>query len=151
MAVTASIYNHTRDKVSSLSIDDEAANFKFMLLDGTTAFDATHTTIAQVSDSSADEVSGNGWDAGGEAVAGIAVSIVNTSHMKIDGTDMSVTASGGNIAAPAGVLFVDEGGLGSTLTPLVHYDFGETITAGDGTPFLVNWPATGIMNTAAAA
>ena len=151
MAVTASKYNHTDQKMATLSITDEASNFYFELLDGTTAFDATHTTLASVDDSGADEVDGNGWTTGGENLASVAATVVNTSYVKLDAADIAVTASGGSISAVAGVLYVDEGGLGTTKTPLVHYAFGETITANIGTDFEVNFSTDGILISSAAA
>ena len=148
MADTISAYNHTRAKLWSLGIEDEAANFYVMLLDGTTAFSATHTSLDETSDTGADEVSGNGWDAGGEPLAGVAVSIVSTSGAKLDAADLSVTATGGHIGpAPAAVVYVDEGGLGSTKTPLFHIAFENAKTALSGFPFIITWSASGIASS----
>ena len=151
MAVTASKYNHTDEWLVNNSIADEASNCYFELLDGTTAFDATHTTLAEVDDSGADEVDGNGWTTGGENLTNVTGIVTATSKVKVTADNLSVTASGGNIAAAAGVVYVDEGGLGSTKTPLVHVDFGETVTANDGTPFIVTWDSNGIIYSTTAA
>ena len=151
MAVTASKYNHTDERVADLSVGDEASNWYVELTDGTTAFNATHTTLAQADDSGADEIDGNGWTTGGENLTSVAATVVNTSYMKITADNVSVTASGGSIAAAAAVVYVDEGGLGTTKTPMVHIDFGETITANDGTPFVITWNASGIIYSTAAA
>jgi hypothetical protein len=144
MAVTVSRYNHTAQKLRDLSFTAEAANFYFELVNGTTPFDATHTTKAQVDNSGADEVSGNGWTAGGENLTSVDVTIVNTNDAMIDAADIVVTATGGSISATDGFIYVDEGGLGSTLTPLWYYDFGETLTATDGNNFTVAFNANGI-------
>lgn len=144
MAVTVSRYNHTFQWLTEHSLSAEAANFKVMLIDGTTAFDATHTTIAAATDAAADEVSGNGWTAGGEALANLAVTVVDTNDAMVDCDDVTVTASGGSIAAPACLIYCDEGGLGTTKTPLWHYAFGETITANAGTDFEVKINVLGL-------
>jgi hypothetical protein len=148
MPDTISAYNHTRKKLWDLSLVDEAGNFYVMLLDGTTAFSAAHTTVDQASDTGADEVDGNGWDAGGESIADLAVSIVSTSGAKIDATDISVTATGGDIGpASAALIYVDEGGLGSTKTPLFHLAFDPAKTAALGDPFTIQWDAAGIASS----
>jgi hypothetical protein len=140
-----STYNHTRKKLWDLSLTAEAANWKVMLLDGTTPFNAAHTTVAQASDTGADEVDGNGWTAGGEPITGLAVSIVSTSGAKIDANDVSKTATGGDIGpASAALIWVDEGGLGTTKTPLFHVAFEAPKTAVSGFPFVVVWNASGI-------
>jgi len=144
MAVTVSRYNHTWQWLTQHSLDDESANLYVMLVDGTTAFSAAHTTLAAATDSGADEIDGNGWTEGGEPLADVAVTIVNTDEAMIDCDDVSVTASGGSIAAPAAIIYCDEGGLGTTKTPLWHYDFGETITANAGTDFEVKINVLGL-------
>jgi hypothetical protein len=119
-----------------------------MLLDGTTAFNATHTTVAAASDTANDEVDGNGWTTGGEPIADLAVTVVSTSGAMIDATDISVTATGGDIGpASAALIYVDEGGLGTTLTPLFHVAFDAPKTALSGFPFLIVWNASGIASS----
>jgi hypothetical protein len=151
MAATVSAYNHTRKKLFDLSMVDEASNFYLMLVDGTTAFDATHTTLAAATDSEADEIDGNGWTTGGENLASVAVSIVDTNGAMIDCADVTVTASGGSIAAEYAIIYVDEGGAGTTKTPLWFYDFGETITANAGTDFEAPINANGLHRSTAPA
>jgi len=144
MAVTVSRYNHTWQWLTLRSLADEADNLYFMLVDGTTAFSATHTTLAAATDAGADEIDGNGWTEGGEPLANVAVTIVETNETMIDCDDVGVTAVGGSIAAPAGIIYCNEGGAGTTKTPLWHYDFGETITAVAGVDFEITIPADGL-------
>ena len=66
MAVTVSTYNHTAAKLLQLGIVPQAANFYLELLTGDATFVASHTTKAAVDNTGAYEVSGNGWDVGGE-------------------------------------------------------------------------------------
>jgi hypothetical protein len=148
MADTLSIYNHTRKKLWDLSLVDEADHFYVMLLDGTTAFDASHTTLAQATDSGNDEVDGSGWTTGGEPILDLAVSVVSTSGAKIDATDISVTATGGDIGpASAAIIYVDEGGLGTAQTPLAHLAFDPAKTASLGNPFIVLWSDLGLFDS----
>jgi hypothetical protein len=144
MAITRTPYNHTAKLLLDLSLTDEAANFYFMLVDDTTAFDATHTTLAAATDSGADEVSGNGWTVGGENLANLDVTTVDTNDAMIDCDNISVTASGGSISAPRGIIYVDVGGLGTTEYPLWDIDFGETKTATEGNSFQVTLDANGL-------
>lgn len=145
MAITITPYNHTAKKLFDLSMVDEAANFYVMLVDGTTAFDATHTTIAAATDSGADEVSGNGWTAGGENLANVAVTTVTTNDTKIDCDDVAVTATGGAISATDAIIYVDEGGAGTTKSPLWYIDFDGTITAPDGATFNLVIDSDGLL------
>jgi hypothetical protein len=143
-----STYNHTRKKLWDLSLTAEAANWKVMLLDGTTPFNAAHTTVAQASDSAADEVYGNGWTQGGQSIAGFATAIASVSGAIIDANDISVMAVGGDIGpASAALIFVNEGGAGTTLTPMFHVAFAAPRTAPVGFPFLVIWNPLGIASS----
>lgn len=145
MAVTISTYNHTARKLLALSITNEAANFYCELLNSSASFSATHTTKAQVDNSGAYEVSGNGWPAGGQPLASVAVTTVTTNDAMIDAADISVTATGGAIGpASAALIYVNEGNAGTTLTPLWFVNFGESKTAPVGTVFPVVINASGL-------
>ncbi len=133
MAVTITLYNHTAKLFANGDVT--LAGLKFMLTDGY-SFDATETDLT---DASAAEVDGNGWDAGGEAIGSAAVTVVTTNDSKLDGSDISVTASGGPIG-PA-----DGGVIHDGTYPLAYVAFGEDKTADVGTPFNVNWNASGIV------
>ena len=138
MAITIVEYNHTTKKLLDLSMVDEAANFYLELLDGTTAFDATHTTKDEVDDTGADEIDGSGWPTGGVNLANVAVTVVDTSTARLDADDVSVTASGGNITGAFGaVVYVNEGDADTTYSPLWHVDFGEEKGAVSGDPFSI--------------
>lgn len=133
MAVTISLYNHTAKLFSNGDVS--LAGLKFMLTDGYT-FAATETAMTNAT---AAEVSGNGWDLGGEAIASAAVTTVTTNDAKLDGSDISVTASGGAIGPADGGVITDG------TYPLAYVAFGEAKTADEGTPFNVNWNADGII------
>lgn len=135
---TATLYNHAAKLFANGEVN--LADLKLMLLNNH-SFSAAHTNISSIE---ADEVSGAGWDAGGEAIANAAVTTVNTDEAKLDADDVSVTATGGNIGpADGAVIYQDSVG---EEYPLVYIDFEGEQTAGEGTPFNVNWNAAGIIS-----
>lgn len=146
MAVTLSRYNHTTDLFLGQEID--LTGLKVMLLNDAPTFDATHTTMAEVEGSPSAEVSGNGWDAGGEALAGAAVTVVSTSGAMLDATDLEVTATGGDIGPADRACIYDANH--SPPVPLWNIDFGADETAGVGTPFRIVWNANGIARVTSA-
>ena len=149
MAVTVSYYNHTLTKIQNLDIDANASNFYVELLDSNASFTATDAAKTDVDNAGAYEVSGNGWTAGGENLASVTATTVNTDETKFDAADVVVTASSGNIGpADAALLYVDEGASGTTLTPLLYIDFGASRTALDGNDFSLLWDADGIYTIA---
>jgi hypothetical protein len=109
---------------------------KVILVNGYT-FTASETALTAVN---AAAVSGNGWTAGGEAIANAAITITTTDDATLDGDDISVTATGGDIGPADALVVVD----GTNNKPLFHYAFASAQTAGDGTPFNVTWNASGI-------
>lgn len=143
MAITIQTYNHTAKKLLDLSIYDNRDNFRMVLLSDN-LFDATHTTRDQVTNFDALTFSGNGWSHDGEPLGNITVTTVTDNDAKLDADDITVTAVGGSITAKAGIILVDEGGAGTTLSPLWFIDFGETITATDGADFQVVFHSEGL-------
>jgi hypothetical protein len=141
MAVTVSQYNHTAKKFANKEVT--LTTLKFMLLNDSATFNATHTQLTQVTNAGTYQVSGNGWAAGGPTLANVAVSVVAPNDAKLDADDISVTATGGSIGpAYKGVLYDDTD---ANDAPLLFIDFGGAQTAGVGTSFLVTWHADGIF------
>lgn len=144
MAVTISRYNHT----AKLLLNKEIVytTLKCMLLNATASFTATHTTLAQVTNTGAYEVSGNGWAVGGELLGSVAVTIVDTNDAMLDAADISKTASGGSIGpAPFAVVYDDTH---ASDAPLWFINFDGSKEAGVGTDFKVNWNASGLFRIA---
>lgn len=137
---TATLYNHT----PKLFANNQAvlADLKVMLVNAHT-FDATHANISSIS---ADEVSGNGWTVGGEALANAAVTVVDTTNAKLDADDVIATATGGDIGPATGAVIYQD--TTSSEFPLAYIDFEGSETAGDGTDFRINWHADGIISWA---
>lgn len=142
MAVTISRYNHTLKKLLNKEVDYTA--LKLMLLNDDAAFNASHTTLAGPAGSAnANQVSGNGWTAGGETLGSVAITIVDTDGAMLDANDVSVEASGGAIGpAYAAVIYDDTD---SNDAPLWFIDLGGAQTAGVGTEFKVTFDANGIQ------
>jgi hypothetical protein len=138
MAVTITPYNHTLKLFLNQEVD--LSNIKVILLNASGTFTATHTATTQVTNSGAYEVSGNGWDAGGELLSSVAASTVTTNDAKLDADDLSITATGGDIGPAENAVVVDA----TSGKPLYHISFGEAKTAGVGTPFNLTWNANGI-------
>jgi len=127
-------YNHTRKLFWNQEV--VIANLKGRLGDSSSTFDATDVTTADLAGS---EVSGNGWDAGGEPVT-VTVTTVNTDDAMLDLANLSITATGGSIG-PARVMDIYET---DNSKLLYRIDFGEDKTAGVGTDFLVAIDANGL-------
>lgn len=141
---TINPYNHTAKLLMNGEVS--LADLKVMLVDGTTGFSAAHTTLAQATDAGADEVDGAGWDTGGEALAGAAITIVSTSGAMLDATDISVTATAGNIGPAEGAIIYDDDHTDDA--PLFYIDFEEEKTADEGTDFKITFDANGIARAA---
>ena len=130
-------YNHTLYLFVTGAVN--VANMKVLLLSDDAEFDPTDTAVNDVTNTGAWEVSGNGWDSGGEALSGVAWSVVNSADVMLDGNDLSVTATGGKIGPAAAVL------LAVGTYPLFYQEFDSPEEAGIGTPFLISINASGIV------
>lgn len=146
MAVSIAYYNHTPKLLVNQEVD--LTDLRVMLLSDSASFDATHTTTEQVAGADhANEVSGNGWDEGGELIPNVAVTTVNTDDAKIDGDDIEITATGGMIGpARYGLLIgADIGTSPTEYFPLAWIDFDESKQAGETTNFVIRWHDDGII------
>jgi len=143
MAVTVSLYNHTVKKL----VNKEVAytTLRVMLLSNTATFDATHTALTTVTNAGAYELAGNGWTTGGMTIANVALTTVTTNDAKLDGDDISVTATGGPIPTAAAYKAVIYDDTEINDMPLLWIDFGQDEQAGEDTDFKIVWPAAGIV------
>ena len=139
--ITSAPYHHTAKKLLALSLVDNSTNFYMLLHDGTRAFTPSDTSLDTTG-----EVFGNGWPENGVNLTNLAISTTNTDEAMIDCDDITVTASGGNIQATHAIIYLDEGGLGTTLTPLWSIDFGGQIGAPDGEPLVIAIHANGLLS-----
>lgn len=142
MAVTVSIYDHAAKLFANKEIT--FSTLKVKLLNDSASFNATHTQLAQVDNAGAHEVSGNGWPAGGQTIASVAVTQVGTNDARLDGNDIAVTAVGGAIGPAHKAVIYDDSTTSPADAPLFFIDFGGAETAGAGTDFRMTWSASGI-------
>lgn len=143
MAVTITPYNHTLKKLANQEFNLSALKVMLVNQDAVTGFSAANTTLAQALSGSQDEVSGNGWAAGGEALDSAAVTTVTTNDAKFDADDISKTATGGNIGPAYGAIIYDDSDADDA--PLAMINFGQHEEAGETTDFKIIWPAGGII------
>lgn len=134
----ATPYNHTAKLI--LGQEVSITDLKCMLINNATAFSAAHTTVAQASNSGANEISGNGWPAGGQAFAAEAATIVATNGAMLDATDISVLAVGGPIGPALRALILD------SISNLVlwNIDFEMSKQADETTNFVVTLSGLGL-------
>lgn len=135
------VYNHTRKLFTNGEV--AISNLKVMLTSGYT-FSASETNMTTIS---ASQVSGNGWPVGGPVIANAAVTVNDTNGSRLVGDNISVTANGGDIGPADGLVVYDD----TNGTPLFHFSFASAQTAGEGTPFNINWSASGIYTVSAPA
>ena len=137
MAFSTQVYNHTARQLLDGALTPGSTTLKVLLLEATAAFDATHATVAAVTNSGAHEVSGNGWPAGGVEVEYLNAITVNTRDARLTCNDVSVTADGGAIAATYALVYrVVSGG---DDVPLLWIDFGGEQSAADTFNFEITW------------
>ena len=143
------VYNHTALKLLKLSMENEKHNFKFKLLNLSTPsafFNPSHTLVSQVDNSGSNEVSGFGWPLGGFTLLNPSLEIFNINEACLKFANIYQLISGG-ILGPftSGIIFIDENGLGTTLTPIIFIDYNETKTVSDGYPFQLVISETGLF------
>ena len=142
MAVTISRYNHTAKLLLNKEIT--YTTLKCMLLDSNAVFNAADTLLSDVLAGAATEVSGNGWTAGGETLASVAVTTVTTNDAMLDAADITVTATGGSIGPASAAVIYDDSMASPLDAPLWYIDFGGAEQAGVGTDFKITFNASGI-------
>jgi hypothetical protein len=138
MAPSISLYNHTTARFAS-GANSVGDTYKLMLCSAAT-FNAANTTLAGITKT--EIASGTGYTTGGATLANVAVTTVTTNDAKFDADDISITASGGSIAASGAILYNDTD---ADDPPVAFLNFDGTITANDGIPFVVQWNANGIL------
>lgn len=133
---TVSAYNHFLKLLMNKELN--YSNLKAMLLANTATFTASETAMTNLT---GHEVSGNGWDAGGEVLQSVSVSIFNTNGVNFDAADLSILASGGDIGPSRKAVIYDATGN----FPLIFYDFEADKTAASGSSFLLRVHANGLL------
>lgn len=135
--MASGIYNRFKANILNKEVDMEGDTVKVMLLDDSHSFVATHNVISDVS---ANEISGDGYSAGGATLAGKAVTQGATT--KFDATDTAWSSA--SFTAYHAVLYDDTH---TTDDLIASIDFGGAQTVTSGT-FTIQWHADGIITLA---
>lgn len=131
----ATLSNQAIKRLTNNEIDFAA--LKIMLLSGAT-FDPTQTTMAHLT---GNEVSGNGWPAGGPTLTGVNNAVVNTTNSRIDANNVVVTATGGDIGPADAAILYDA----TNSFPILYIDFEIAVTSAVGTNWAFYWNSGGIL------
>lgn len=135
-AGTFTLYSKNKD---DLRMNDLlTATVKIALVSSAYTPDASAAGNSLFADLSANEVSGNGWTAGGLTLASKTVVAV-TGGFKFSSADVAATASGGSIPAWRYAVMYVSGSLWGMTNPLIGYFIGDTTPA--------DIPATTVGNT----
>ena len=139
MAIT-NFYNHTSRLHQEGAIAD--TDTLRVALYSSLTFDETHTTKAAVDGAATELSTANGYTAGGQAIANLAANTDPADDSQLDGDPTTWNATGAGISAAYALVYKDDG---VDDPPLFIIDFQGTESAGAGTPFTINWDATGIL------
>jgi len=139
MAVTITPYDHTAARLLS-GADAVGDSYKINLYTSL-PLNATATTKAAAESGATQVATANGYTQDTKTLSGVAVTTVTTNDAKFDADDVTWTASGGSIAAAYAMIYNDTD---TDDPPMFRIDFGATVTAPDGVPFVIIWNASGI-------
>lgn len=130
MAITATVSNHFKYQQSIKLVDFENDVFKMILVDTTFAFDPdTHATLADVTASQL--ATANGYTQNDKTLAGVTVTEDDTNNRAgVTWTNVTFTASGGNIGATGAAIIYDDTTSDDTIIKCI--DFGTDYTIADG-------------------
>ena len=139
---TFNFYNHSVARFMR-GENPETDAYKVVLLSSGAVFDATHTTLAEVTDSGASEVYGYGWAQGGEAIANPSISVYATNKGAFDGDDVVVPIVGGDLGPFSAYAIFNDTDADDAPIGFVTLDAPQTIVAGKTAN--IPWPAGGIV------
>ena len=132
--MVSGIYNRFKANLMNKEIDLELDTLKVALMNNTHAFTATNNTWADVS---ANEVSGTGYTAGGQALANKAV--IQAATTKFDADDIEWTTA--TLTAYHAVIY-DDTMTGDDLINSIDFGGAQTVTAAN---IKIVWHADGII------
>jgi hypothetical protein len=141
MAITLNVYNHTRLRIVSGLVPTNHA-YRCTLY-STLDFTATATTKFLAESGGTQLPSANGYTQNAQVVAEMNYATQATDGARLSCNNIIWVANGGSIAASAAMIY---NATQSGQPPLFHIDFGETLTALDGEPFVIAINADGLMN-----
>lgn len=141
--MASGIYNIFKSELMKKSVDLVNDTIKVALVNNSHTFAASSVTNDTWSDISANEISGTGYTANGQNLAGKAVTVDNTDNEGVfDATDIAWSSA--SFSAYHAVLYDDT--MTSPADMLIcSIDFGGVQTVSSGT-FTIQWAAEGIIN-----
>ena len=137
---TSQLYDHTVNLFVS-GANSTADTYKVILLSSAATFVAAATTVDEVTNSGANEVSGNGWTAGGMTIGNPTITQVTTNDSQFSGDNIITEISGGDLGPFSAYVIVNS----TDSKPLAYItlDAPETVTS--GLYAQIAWPSDGII------
>jgi hypothetical protein len=144
---TISLYNHTARRFMDGS-NGAADTYKVMLLNSSASFNATHTTLTQVSNANAYEVYGHGWTQLGETLASVVVSTITTNDAMFDAADVLVNITGGALGPYSAYVIYND--TDADDPPVAYVALTSPVTTADGAVAGMIWASNGIITATVA-
>jgi hypothetical protein len=139
---TISLYNNTVYRFVA-GLNSASDTYKVMLLSSSASFNATHTTLDQVSNNGSYEVYGYGWPQGGFTLTGVTLALATTNDAAFDAADVSQAISGGTLGPfSAYVIYNDTD---ADNPPVAFVSLTSAQSVGDGNTVGITWDADGII------
>ena len=142
MPTTHQLYNHTVNRFNT-GLNAASDTYKLVLLSASASFNGAHTTLAQVDNSGAYQVDGNGWPTGGFTLQNVTAPVVDTNGSMFDADNISQLLSGGSVGPFSFYVIVNTTDSGSP--PVVFGTLPSAMTVADGFPIVVTFNASGIV------
>jgi len=146
MAVTVNLYNHTRLRFAN-GANAAGDTYRINLYSAFT-FSATATTKAGAESGATQLSTANGYTQNSQTLASVTIAVANTNGAAFDFADVQWNATGSGIEASHALIYNDTD---ADDPPVAHINFGGTVTATDGVPFIIRLAAAGLITFSAPA
>jgi len=144
--MASKVYGNALKAAFNKEIDFDSDTVKVMLL--TSAYSPNQDTHDYLDDVVANEVTGTGYTAGGQALASKTVTYdAATNTVKFDASDVTWSAS--SITARYAVVYDDSPATNATKPLIAYFDFTTDRASSNG-DFIVRWGTDGIFSATAA-
>jgi len=144
--MASKVYGSALKAAFNKEIDFDSDNIKVALL--TSAYSPNQDSHDYFDDVVGFEVTGTGYTAGGQALAGKTLTYdAGTNTLKIDAND--VTWGSSSITARYAVIYNDSPSTSATKPLVAYFDFVTDRASSNG-DFIIRWGADGIMSVTAA-
>jgi|SRR6478736_1132596 len=144
--MASKVYGSVVAKAFNKEIDFDSDTIKVMLL--SSAYTPNQDSHDYLDDVVANEVTGTGYTAGGQALASKTVTYdAATNTTKFDAAD--VTWSSSSVTARYAVVYDDSGATNASKALIAYYDFTTDRASSNG-DFIVRWGTDGVFTATAA-